>query len=151
MSFLPHTELVAVAWLKGIPGIPAGAVGTTLPADIKAWPDGFLQISVVGGGKDRYVPQHQPVVQVDCWAANPGGARPPWGKANQLAEIIAAHCYGGVDDVLPVQRVVTLPDGYQNARVQSAFVATEPRRIPFDEARFARYSLDLQLFWVAIP
>lgn len=150
MTFLPHSELVAVAWLKGIPGIPAGAVGTTLPADTSAWLDGFLQVSVVGGSPHRDVPQHQPVVQVDCWAANPSGARPPWGKANQLAERITAHCYGNVNDALPVQRVVTLPDGYQPARVQSAYVVTEPRRIPADEARFARYSLDLQLFWVAV-
>jgi len=151
VSFYPHTELVAVAWLKGIPGVPSGAVGTTLPADAGAWPEGFVQVSVVGGSKHRDVPQHEPVLQVDCWAVNPSGAKPPWGRANQLAERICQHCYGGINDPLPVQRVVTLPDGYQRARVQSAYVVAEPRRITADEARYARYSLGVQLFWVAVP
>jgi len=149
--FLPHTELVAVAWLRGIPGIPSSGVGTTLPRDSSAWPDGFVQVtSGVGGGPHRDVPQHQPVVQVDCWAANPSGSRPPWGRANQLAEIIAAHCYGGINDAHPVQRRVSLPDSYQDARVQSAIVLTDPRRVEGDEARYACYSIDLQLFWVPV-
>ena len=151
MTLLPHTELVAVAWLKGITDVPSAAVGTTLPKDATTWLDGYVQVSVVGGSKHRYVPQGQPVMQLDCWAANRGGAKPPWGKANQLAETIAQHCYGGVNSAAPVQRTVALPAGYQGARVQSAYVLSDPRRVLSDEARYACYSLDLQLFWVAVP
>jgi len=145
----PNSELVAVAWVRGVPGIPAGAVGTTLPGDSNAWPDGFVQIGVVGGSPGRDVPERRPVLQLDFWAA--GGSRPAWGRANQLAERIVEHCYSStVSAATPVQRFVALPAGYLGARVQTAEVLREPRRLPADEARYARYSLDLLLTWVEV-
>lgn len=148
--YRPHTELVAVAWVRGVPGIPAGGVGTTLPADASTWPEGFVQVSVVGGSPDRDVPTRRSVVQLDCWAAN-RGSKPSWGRANQSLEVIAHHCYGNTpSSAVPVQRRVTLPTGYLDARVLTAEVLTDPRRIPSDEARYAHYSMDVLLTWVAV-
>lgn len=153
MSLLPTNELVAIAWLKGITDLPTDAIGTTLPA-VDSWADtGFIEVGVVGGSPDRDIPVRRPVLGIQCWAANANSGRPPWGKANQLAEIIAAACYGGVDDVVPSQRVVTMHvPGYQQARVTAAYFVTEPRRIPrADDARYAMYSGDLQMHWTAAP
>lgn len=148
---LANSELVAVAWVRGVPGIPDEGVGTTLPGDATKWPAGFLQISVVGGDKDRDLPIHRPVIQVDAWFAN-RGSKPSWGAANQLLELIATHCWvDKVGDPSPAHRPVTLPTGYQRARVQEARVLTDPRRVPADEARYAHYEMDLQLAWVALP
>lgn len=149
---LPHGELVAVAWVKGIAGVPPSGVGTTLPGDNTTWAaSGFAQVSgPVGGTPDMDVPLHRPVMQVDTWACNLGSAKPPWGKANQLAELIMAGCYGRGDDPEPAGRLVTLPPGYQNARVLAAYATTQPRRNQIvDNARFARYTFDLQLHWTA--
>ncbi|GIH26070.1 hypothetical protein Aph01nite_43800 [Acrocarpospora phusangensis] len=151
MTLRPHSELVAVAWLRDVPGVPDGAVGTTLPGDASKWPDGFLQVSVVGGDKDRDIPVHKPVLQIDAWYANQG-SKPSWGRANQLLEMVAAHCWSDrVGEPSPSQRPVTLPSGYQGARVQAAMALTDPRRVPADEARYAHYEMDLALHWVAIP
>lgn len=149
---LPHDELVAVAWLKGVDGVPGSGVGTTLPGDGTTWAaSGFVQVSgPVGGNPGMDVPLHRPVMQVDTWACNLGSAKPPWGKANQLAELIVAGCYGRGDDPAPAGRTVTLPSGYQNARVLSAYATTVPRRNQLvDDARMARYTFDLQLHWTA--
>lgn len=150
MAHLPHSELVAVAWLLSISGMEASA-GTTLPKDATTWADGFLRIAIAGGRSDRDVPQNKPLVQVDVFVPNRGSGKPRWGFANQIAEQIRAACYPRQDDAHPAQRTVTLPAGYQQARVQTAEVVTEPRRMLGDDARYALYSLDLQLAWVAIP
>ena len=150
MAFLPHSELVAVAWLRSIPSMLASA-GTTLPKEATTWADGFLRVSIAGGRSDRDVPQHSPLLQVDVFFPNRGSGRPPWNKANQLSEQIRAACYPRGDDANPTQRTVTLPTGYQQARVQSAEVVTEPRRMLGDDARYALYALDLSLTWVAVP
>ena len=58
MSLLiPNTELVAVSWIKGIPGIPVSSVSTTLPSDNTTWSaSGFIQVPfVVGGSPDIFL------------------------------------------------------------------------------------------------
>lgn len=148
---LPNSQLVARAWLQGITGLPSNAVGMDLPKDATAWADGFIQTLPVGGDRDRDVPVRRPVMQVVCWAANRTGAKPPWGKANQLAEIIACHCdTDGIDAAAPTGRPVTLITGYQAARVQLASVLTEPRPVTNDEARYAGYQFDLLLVWIPV-
>ncbi len=149
MSLLPTNELVAIAWLKGITDLPTDAIGTTLPA-VDSWADtGFIQVAVVGGTPDRDLPVRRPVMGIEAWAANRNGAKPPWGKADQLCAIIWAACFGGVDDPVPSQRIVSMHvPGYQQAAVKAAYWNTEPRRIPRpDDARYALYSGDLQLHW----
>src|SRR3546814_20981463 len=81
-------------WIKSITGIPANSVGTTLPADNSTWEaSGFIQVQMASGNPDLYLPMNQPVLQVDCWAAKPNSEKPPWGKANNLAELIKAATY----------------------------------------------------------
>lgn len=153
MTLRPHNELVGIAWLKGVPGLPAGSIGTTLPSDNSTWSaSGFIQVGIAGGSPEPYLPIHRPVLQLDFWAVNSSGSRPPWGKANQLAEVVKANCYDHQDAATPTLRTVTLHvAGYQQARVLSAQMMTEPRRMPDDEARYARYSADLALVWTVIP
>lgn len=160
---LPNSELVARAWLATIPGITGAMVGTLLPriseSVLPGWAaTGFLTVAVVGGSPHAYVPLAQPAVSVNCWAvaatqALPGGPvtvsnKPPWGKANQLAELVRQ----AVD---PLQRglsakQVSMPvPGYGRAAVRSALMLTEPRRLPSDVAAYARFQFELLLHWSA--
>lgn len=143
-----NSELVAVTWLQGADGIEAGQVATTLPSDTTAWEtNGFIQVPmVVGGSPQLHYALREPVVQVDVWAVNPSSGRPPWGKAASLMELVVAATY----DVARMQRTLTLPSGYPQARVMTAHFATEPRRIPSDNASYARFSADLVLHWIAL-
>ncbi|ONH62414.1 hypothetical protein CcI49_03270 [Frankia sp. CcI49] len=137
------TDLVAVAWLRTVPGVPAQQVATTLPADAANWAaTGFVQVAVVGGSPNPHLPVRAPVVAVSCWACAPRqSGKPPWGKASSLAEAVRAGTWGAAG------RVVELPVGGLRARVLEAYVLTEPRRVPDDEAGYARYDLDLALPW----
>jgi hypothetical protein len=149
MSLRPTSELVAVAWLKGVTGIPSTAVATDLPADNSTWSaSGFVQVMSVGGSPNIYVPVAQPVIQVDLWAVNPNSSKPPWGKANQLAESIRM----GTLDHANVGRLLTgFPAAYNNARCLTVYPISEPRRIRDDSADFAHYTMDLQFMWIEVP
>lgn len=143
-TLLPTTELVAVAWLKGVTGLPTSAIGTTLPTDNSTWAaSGFVQVQTVGGTPNLDVQIAEPIVQIDGWANNGTSKKPAWGRANNLLELVRAGCYAA-----DISRVVTLPTDYPDARVLSAYLVTEPRRIPDVDSSYARYSADLQLFWV---
>src|SRR4051794_31817673 len=136
----PTAELVAVHWLRGVPGIPVNQVNTTLPAkNAEFGENGFVQVQVYAGSMDFDTYMNSSVVQVDCWAYNPNSLKVPWGKANQLAEIIK---FG----TRSANRMVTLPTNYAQALVRSVIVRTDARRIVNDED-FARYSLDLTFNW----
>lgn len=143
-----NSELVAVAWLQGADGIEAAQVATTLPSDETTWSaNGFVQVPmVVGGTPQLHYALREPVVQVDVWAVNPSSGKPPWGKAASLMELIVAATY----DVDRMQRTLTLPSGYPQARVTTAHLITEPRRIPADNASYARFSADLALHWITL-
>lgn len=148
-QFLPHGELVAQAWLRSLEGIPSNGVGTNLPGDNTTWAaSGFVQISTIGGTPGMYLPMANPVISIDCWANAAKSSQPPWGKANQLAERIRFAGYGGVDSLNVPQRIVALAPQYQNARVLAAYAVSEPRRMLNDEARFARYHMDMQFVYV---
>ncbi|MFB7111728.1 hypothetical protein [Streptomyces sp. NPDC056291] len=139
------TELVAQAWLNSLFDTPI--VAMTLPKDTSSWTTtGFITITTVGGAPDPYVQRRNPVVSVDCWALNPNSAKPPWGKANHLAETVQAACW----DHARISRPLALPDGFPDARVLSAYTTSEARRIYDDQASYAHYSLDLALHWVEL-
>lgn len=143
----PTNELVAVAWLKHVTG--SDLVATDLPADNTSWSaSGFTQVMVTGGTPDNDVPVARPVLSVDCWAAAPGSAKPPWYRANARAEAIRAAV---LDHMNVPFTVVTLPEVYSDARVLSAVMLTEPRRVLSDEANYAHYQFDLRLHWVEEP
>lgn len=143
-----NTELVAVAWLSSADGIEAGQVATTLPSSQEAWSeDGFVHVvGAVGGTPQLYFPLREPVVQVDAYAVNVSSGKPPWGKAASLMELLVAATY----DEAGLQRVLTLRPGYPQARVLTAHFVSEPRRMPGDDASFARFQADLALHWITL-
>lgn len=154
MTVLQHatTPLVAVAWLASLPAFSPAMVGAILPRPdengVLPWAaTGFVQATaVVGGGTDMYVPLNSPVVQVDCWAGQSNSDLPPRAKANALAEAIKWACVANTG----TQVALTLRDGYAQARVKSAYLVTEPREVPGDEADFARYLLNVALTWTEV-
>ncbi|WP_406444557.1 hypothetical protein OHB14_36745 [Streptomyces sp. NBC_01613] len=142
-------ELVAEAWLKTVVG---DIVATTLPkprADgTLSWADsGFVTLVVAGGTPNLYVPLREPVVGVDCWATNPQSQKPPWNKAACLAEAIQAACY----DHPAIPQRVTLPAGYPQAQVLSAYTTGDHRRVPDDPSSYAHYSIPgLVVAWTEV-
>lgn len=143
-----NTELVAVAWLSSAEGIEAAQVATTLPSNTAAWEaNGFVHVvGAVGGSPQLYYALREPVVQVDAYAVNPGSGKSPWAKAASLMELIVAATY----DEAGLQRVLTLRPGYPQARVLTAHLMSEPRRMPGDDSSFARYQADLVLHWITL-
>lgn len=136
----PTAELVAVHWLKGVDGLPVDQINTTLPEkkqDFAA--NGFVQAQVFTGSLDFDTYMNTSVVQVDCWAYNANSLKVPWGKANQLAEIIKFGTRNAA-------RTVNPPGNYAPAMVRSVLVRTDVRRVTNDED-FARYTLDLVFNW----
>lgn len=147
MSLHPTDELVGVAWLKAVTGL-GDFVATDLPTDQAAWAaSGFTQVTSIGGAPDPELPIAKPVLSLDFWATNPNTGRPPWGKANQLAE----HVRAGVHEHSAIRRRVTTPTAYADAVVMEALMLTEPRRIRDDLADFAHYTADLQIWWFEVP
>ena len=141
----PSAEQVAVAWLKTLDGIPTDKVATNLPADHNTWTEtGFLQVFTVGGTPLIDVPMRSPSVQVSCWATAPPPAKAPWGKAHTLAENVVAGCYTD-EGPWTVQ-----PSGFKTVRLFAAWPLMEPRRVPSDEAGFARVDVDLALRWAPL-
>jgi len=153
MTLRPTNELVAVAWLRGISGLPTSAVSTILPGpddqfSNTSWAaSGFVQVVAIGGAPDLDVPIRHPVFSVDCWAVNVGKKNPPWGKANALAEAIVNSVYN-YHTTDQFKRPVVLPAGYASALVIGAQILGEPARRPADPANYARYGFELELTWL---
>lgn len=147
--FLPNADLVGVAWVGGIAGVSPGQVATILPEDNSSWSaSGFVELTVVGGSPGVDGAHRGPVYEVSCWASNPNSSKAPWGKAFTLAELVIAGCYPL--NPMTASRTVTLPAGFENARVMSAYPLSEPRRIENDDSSYARVQFDLQLNWVRV-
>ena len=144
------TDLVAVAWIASIPGLVADGVATQLPANETTWAaNGFVVVPAqVGGTPHSTMPLRRPVVQVECWGTVPGSDKLPWGIPNQLAEQIRAGTY----DRNTFGRLLLINAGsvtYPYARVLSAKMLTEPRRIWHDTGDYAGFQFDLALQYVA--
>jgi hypothetical protein len=144
----PTIDVVAVALIRVLSAIPASRVDTTLPKDTAVWSDGFVQVIGVSEQSGMYVPLHASVINVSCWATNIGSGKPPWGKANQLSEIIKVACLEHSN--FPVTLDLSTLGDYGPARVHSAYFITEPHRIPSDEGSYARYDGDLQIHWTPL-
>lgn len=142
MAFNPNSELVAMTYLRAITE-PTLSVGTTLPEDESTWTNGFVQVTVVGGSPDLYVPIRRPLVQVDCWTPSVNGSKPKWSRTNSIAEDIIASLYRDENK----QFILELGN-YQDALVQEVSVASEPRKITGDPAGHARYTFDISLKWI---
>jgi hypothetical protein len=144
---LPNSELVAISWIQSIVGLTADVVSTQTPADETQWQaNGAITVQVIGGRPDADIPVAHPVVQLDFWAVNPGSNKVPWFKAAALGEQVRMAAY----DRLRVCRIVTITSGgqvYPAARVLTAFLLTEPRRVYHDAGDYARYQADLAMSW----
>lgn len=143
------TDLVAVAWIRTIPGLVADGVATQLPADETTWAaNGFVVVPTqVGGAPHATMPLHRPVVQVECWGTVPGSDKLPWGIPDQLA----AQIFAGTQDRTTFGRPLTITAGgvtYPKARVLSAKMLTEPRRAWHDAGDYAGKTFSLALQWV---
>lgn len=145
-----NTDLVAQAWLAGVPGLTSAMVGSQLPSDNSTWAaSGFVTVRTSGGRPVLDNALRQPVITVDTWACKVTSSKVPWNKANYLAECIVRACYPRTDsERIAVPRLLTLPAGYPHARVLSAVVVTEPRRSYGDIGLYASYTFDLSLSWV---
>jgi hypothetical protein len=139
-------EKVALGWGAAI--FNTTMVGATLPTDNTTWAaSGFVTATISTGlGPHMYYRFDRPVISLQCWAVNPDTGRPPWGKAQNLAETIRVL---GAYRNEPV--AVTVPDSSENARVLSAYLVSEPRKVFGDLGDYAAYVVDVQLFWVATP
>jgi len=143
----PTSELVAIAWLKGVEKLPREQIGTTLPDDVTKWPNGFVQVLTVGGTPKVYVPVRRPVVRVSCWTA--GGKKPRFGEANVLAETIVSATYGPDGHGAWARQVNIATGSYAPALVLGVWPVSEPVRVP-DPSGFARYDVDLELNWTPV-
>lgn len=149
MALFPTSELVAKAWILGLPGVPSGAAASTLPEDTAAWPDGFVQAVALDGTPGLHVKKRVIILDVTCWyQPKPGSNKPPWNKAAQLAEKVFD---GGYADPLVVQRLLTtLPAAYDNARVL-AFIPGEVEKRGADPAGNASFGFEAEMTWIAVP
>ena len=148
MPQLPVTDIVAVAFLRTVPELDPLKVSTKLPADRTAWADGFTQAVGIGGIPGLYMPLHMPIVEVMCWTANLDSGKPPWHKANQLAEHIKAYCLDQASVELDL--ALTSFGDYFPARLHTAYFVNGPRRLPLDDGSAARYVGELQLNWTPL-
>lgn len=145
----PNSGLVAVAWVRGITaasGFDPARVAASLPtgdtgdALLRL---GWVQVAVVGGSPDIDVPVRRPVVQIDAWVMTQPGGKPPWGQAWALAEVVRLATEG----VHQWRRAVTMPAGYDPARVLTAMAVSEPREIRSDPGQYARVGFDVEIHW----
>lgn len=147
-KFTPNSELVAVTFIRSLSVMPSATsgVGTTLPEDTSKWIDGFAQLQVVGGSPDRDVATKKPLVQVDVYVPSISSSKPQWGKAATIAADIVEKLYA----LQNVGQELSLGAAFKNARVQSAYAASEPRRVNNDPSGYARYTVDVSLSWVTV-
>jgi hypothetical protein len=143
-------DLVAVAWLRTMPGLVADVVATQLPKEETKWAaNGAVIVPLhVGGTPHSTMALRRPVVQVETWATVPNSDRLPWSIANQLAEQIRIGCL----DRTVFSRLLPITAGtqtYPMARVLSARMLTEPRRTWSDQGDYAGYTFDLAFQWIS--
>lgn len=149
MAKTASTELAAVYWLKSLPGIPEDRIDVVLPDaedEFLLVAPGFITVRTIGGTPHMYLPQREPVVEINTWVAYPNDQKAPWVSSNTLADIIINACY----DPSNFGHVLTHPD-YENIRMMSAYPTSEPTRFEDDDARYARFVFEMQLYWVGDP
>lgn len=156
--YRPNSELVAAAWLAlyvpDLTAVTAGdLVGATLPKDAAKWAaTGFLQVSSLGSGSPSVdIPLRRPVLQLDSWAtgntsSTASSLKPQWNLAADLIEAVRI----ATEDAQTGRygKSIAVRAGYLNARVQAAYLVTEPLRVLDDPSGYARFTADLAIDWV---
>lgn len=143
---LPTAPKVAEAWLRSLPSLAAG-VSTTLPTDVTTWAtNGFVVVDVVGNAAgDVDTEMRETVLALHAWAVTPNASTPPWGKANQILEIVLTAMFD--DTSFPVS-VTLSPGTYDDAYVLTAWPLTEPTRIPEPDKSRAHFTMDIAIAWL---
>jgi len=151
--YRPTTQLVAVAWLVArVPEFTAAMVGGALPKETSKWAaTGFVQASpVLSGSPNVDIPVRKPIIQIDLWGTantsdTASSVKPPWNLVAQLAECLRA----ATEDAQTGHygQTLAVKAGYLAARVQAAYLVTEPMRIDNDPSGYARFSADLAIDW----
>lgn len=146
MALIPTNELVAVAWLKAAVPYLGNRVATDLPRDNATWSaSGFTTVTGVAGDPHIELPLSRPVVSVNFWGVAANGGRLPWNLAAQQAEQVKR----AVVNHPSVPKVLTMPTGYDPARVLQVIPRSEPRRVPRDTANYAHLQMDLEIWWTS--
>lgn len=155
--YLPNSSLVVQAWLaQRVPGLVAAQVASRLPKDASAWEsEGFVQVTIIPTPAEVDIPVRHAFAQVDAWAValKPDGspsARPPVQKAWRLTSLIERATEDDTQRIGGFGRPVTLSGDYVGARVQAAYMMTEPAEVPDDPSGYARVTFDLALDWARI-
>lgn len=156
-----NSEQVALAWLRAQPDLAGVQMGTTLPQDTSTWADkGFIQLSVVGRGHTRNdIPYRAPILTAHCYAVSPTKQKPPWGKANDLAEIIWDCC---LVDGNGMENVSTAVTAAPKVRILQVWGVQEPRRHKWgfpsmdtgaviNPGNTAHYTVDFEIAWAELP
>lgn len=149
MPLRASTELAAVYWIKSLPEIaslPVAVVLADAESEFEDAAQGFVTVHAIGGSPHMYLPQREPVVEINTWVALPNNQKSPWPASSYIADTIIAATY----DPANFGHVLTHPD-YENIRMMSAYPLTEPTRFEDDDGRYARYVFEMQLHWVGDP
>lgn len=148
-----NSTLVAIAWLGGVAGLTPSMVAAKLPTSNESWAaSGFVTVRPAGGRAAVDYPLRMPVVTCDFWACTVNSAKPPVGKANHLAETVYAATNPTSSAArAAIQRTVTLPGGYPDARVLGANAVGEIRPAYGDQGGYGHFLLDVQFDWVELP
>lgn len=145
----PSSTVVMLAWLRQVAGLAPAGAAASLP-DVSAWFDtGFVTVpALAGGAPNAYLPERQPVMQVDTWGANRASAaatsvsrKLPLGLANELADKIVLATY------LPVPELV-LPVQFKPVWLESVYPVSEIRKMPEPDTSYAHFSVDIAMNWI---
>lgn len=150
----PTGELVAEAWLgQNVPGLTPAIVGMTLPSDVTKWIDtGFLQLAALPTGvPDVDLPVRHTILTLDGWGCTlttgqTSSVKPAWMLAARLIELVRVATED--EQTGKYGRPVTMREGYRSARVQAAYLITEPLRVRDDPSGYGRFTADLAIDWV---
>lgn len=156
-----NSEQVAIAFLRAQADLAGVGIGTTLPQDVTTWSNlGFIQVAVVGRGHSKpEIGYRSPVVTAHCWATNPNRQKPPWGKANDLAEIVWNACEYGSNGI---ENLTTALSGAPRVRILQAWGIEEPKRhrwgfptmdtgAVITPGNTAHYTVDFEIAWAELP
>lgn len=158
--FAPLSADVLAAWIAtrvAVDGVALNAtlVGDSLPEDRSTWGaplPGFVMISEVGGTPNSELRQRQPVLTLDCYSNNGDSEKALWHDAAALANAIRSQIETEFDIYTPASMnpFVAIPGGnYHPARITRLNALQEPRRIRTSNSGYARYSFDVECWWIA--
>lgn len=158
-----NSEQVALAWLKAQTDLSGVGIGTTLPQDQTSWAStGFITVSVTGRGHSKdEIGYRCPAMTAHCWATNVSKQRPPWGKANDLADIIW-NCLVNRGNHNGMENVTTALSGAPKVRILQVWGTEEPKRHKWgfptldtgaviDPGNTAHYTVGFELAWGELP